>query len=133
MKTIYRSNDGKDFESKESCINHENKLKTLKNIFNKLVDENFFQNYKIVPFIHNVKIDNLGNPKKSDWNNKYCGYVLMGGRMGNGDTVVSFKLRNNKLLIFRWSTDDSEDKRYLGSIIINNRKEKLNKIVKNIN
>jgi hypothetical protein len=106
----------------------------IRKIFNKLVEEKFFEKYKIKPFIHNVKITNLGNPSKYDWKDKYCDYVLMHGRYGNGDTIVSFKIRKNKLLIFRWDTDSSEyeGKRYLGSIIINDRLEKIKKITNGI-
>ena len=131
MKTIYKSDSGKEFVCKDDCIKHENKSKKLRKIFNKLVDEKFFPNYKIKPFFHNVEISTLGNPSKSDWKEKYQGYVLMHGRMGNGNTIVSFKLRKNKLLIFRWDTDscESEGKRYLGSITFDNRKEKLEKII----
>jgi len=106
----------------------------MKKIFDKLVDENFFENYKIVPFYHNYKVTNLGNPSKNDWIDKYQGYVLVHGRMGNGNTIVSFKLRGNKLLIFRWDTDDSESdgKRYMGSIIVGNRKEKIKKLIEKV-
>ena len=134
MITLYKSIDGKEFTDKSSCEKHETDLIKMKKIFNRLVDEKFFPNYKIRPFFHNSEITNLGNPSKSDWINRYQGYVLVHGRYGNGNTIVSFKLRGNKLLIFRWDTDDceSEGKRYLGHIEIDSRKTKLEKIIKKI-
>ena len=134
MLTIYKSIDGKEFTDKTSCEKHENDLIKMKKIFEKLVDEDFFRNYKIKPFFHNSEITTLGRPTKYDWINKYNGYRLVSGRYGNGDTIVSFKLRGNKLLIFRWDTDDSESdgKRYLGHIDIDSRKAKLQKIVKKL-
>jgi hypothetical protein len=109
--------------------------KRIKIIFYKLIDQNFFENYKIPKFFHNYEITNLGKPTKNDWISKYNGYKLVIGRCGNGDTIISFKLRPTKLLIFRWDTDDTitEGKRYLGSINIQNpRKLKLEKIITKI-
>ncbi len=135
MITIYRTIDEKDFTDKLQAEKHENNLIKMKKIFEKLVDEKFFPNYRIKPFFHNTEITTLGNPSKNDWRDKYHGYRLVSGRYGNGDTIVSFKLRKNKLLIFRWDTDDSEyeGKKYLGSININEpRRIKLEKIIKKI-
>lgn len=134
MKTIYKSIDGKEFTERTSCEKHETDLLKMKKIFEKLVDEDFFHNYKIKSFFHNSEITTLGRPQKYDWRDKYHGYRLVNGRYGNGDTVVSFKLRRNKLLIFRWDTDDSESdgKIYLGHIEIDSRKTKLEKIVNKI-
>lgn len=134
MKTIYVANDGKKFTNKEKCKRHENGLLKIKKIFYKLVDENFFENYKIVPFVHNHEVTNLGKPRKSDWKDHYRGYILVHGRMGNGDTIVTFKLRKNKLLIFRYDTDDYYNgKRYMGSINIENpRRLKIKKILKEV-
>lgn len=135
MKTTYKSIDGKEFTDKKSCEKHENDVIKIKRIFEKLVDEDFFHNYKIRPFFHNSEITTLGRPFKYEWRDKYCGYRLVNGRYGNGDTIVSFKLRPNKLLIFRWDTDDSEydGKTYLGSIDIREpRRIKLEKILNKI-
>ena len=135
MITIYKSIDGKEFTDKAICEKHENDLVKMKKIFEKLVDEDFFHNYKIKPFFHNSEITCLGRPSKNDWRDKYHGYRLVNGRYGNGDTIVSFKLRGDKLLIFRWDTDDSESdgKRYLGCINVNEpRRIKLEKIIKKI-
>jgi hypothetical protein len=135
MKTIYESNDGKQFPNQESCIKHETELKKLKKVFNKLVDENFFENYKIIPFFHNREVTTLGKPSKSNWKDKYKGYILVHGRMGNGDTIVTFKLRKNKLLIFRYDTDDYHENgmRYMGSVSTEPpRKLKIKKIMNQI-
>ena len=107
MKIIYKALDGREFDTEEKCIKHENKLLKLKRVFDKFVDEGVFPNYKIPTFYHNYDVSSLGKPSKSDWSYRYRGYVLVHGRMGNGDTVVSFKIRGNKLLVFRWDTDDS--------------------------
>lgn len=135
MKTIYQANDGKQFSNGESCVKHETDLNKLKRVFNKLVDDNFFENYKIVPFFHNTEVTTLGKPRKSDWKDKYKGYILVHGRMGNGDTIVTFKLRKNKLLIFRYDTDDShlDGMRYMGSVSLElPRKLKIKKIMNQI-
>lgn len=134
MKIIYKALDGREFDTEEKCIKHENKLLKLKRVFDKFVDEGVFPNYKIPTFYHNYDVSSLGKPSKSDWSYRYRGYVLVHGRMGNGDTVVSFKIRGNKLLVFRWDTDDSESegRKYLGSIVINDRLEKIKKIKEKI-
>ncbi len=135
MKIVYVAKDGKRFNDKNTCIKHENKIKYIQTIFENLVEQNFFPNYNIKPFFHNREITNLGNPKKEDWKPEYRGYVLMHGRMGNGDTIVTFKLRRNKLLIFRYDTDDeeSEGKIYMGYTPVNIRLEKLKKLKEIIN
>jgi hypothetical protein len=133
MRIIYKSIDGKQFNDKDICVKHENKLSLIKKTFDDLVDQNFFPNYNIRPFFHNREITTLENPKKSDWKPQYRGYVLMHGRMGNGDTIITFKIRGNKLLIFRYDTDDAEKKIYMGSIPINQRLEKLKRIKNIIN
>ena len=134
MIIIYKAFDGKEFTDKEDCLKRETYLTNLKKVFDKLVDEDFFKNYKIKPFYHNYEVTCLGSPTKDSWIPRYNGYVLVRGRMGNGDTVISFKLKRNKLLIFMWDTDDSESegKKYMGSITLDNRKEKLKKLIKNI-
>jgi len=135
MKIVYKSDDGKYFTNTESCIKYETDLNKLKKVFNKLVDDNFFENYKIVPFFHNWDVTTLGKPSKSNWNDNYRGYILVHGRMSNGDTIVTFKLRKNKLLIFRYDTDDSVNtgKIYMGSVSIElPRKLKIKKILNQI-
>ena len=135
MLTYYVTKDGVGFADKSESEKHEVKLLKMKKIFDKLVDEKFFPNYKIPKFFHNYEVTNLGNPSKNDWRDSYHGYRLVNGRYGNGDTIVSFKLRGNKLLIFRWDTDDSESegKRYLGCINVDEpRRIKLEKLIKKI-
>jgi len=135
MKIIYRADDGKEFSIISQCEKHESNNKKLKQIFYKLVDENFFENYKIPKFFHNFEVTNLGKPSKNNWIERYHGYVLVHGRYGNGNTIISFKLRKNKLLIFQWDTDDSESegKKYLGSVNIDEpRRIKLEKIINKI-
>lgn len=111
------------------------KSRRIRKIFYKLVEDNFFESYKIKPFFHNRLIENLGKPSKNNWSDVYCGYILVYGRYGNGNTIVTFKLRNDKLLIFRYDTDDEETcgKIYLGHIKLkHSRKYKIEKIKERI-
>ena len=118
MKTVYRALDGKEFEDKEKCLKHEAGLLKMKELFDILVGADFFQNYKIPTFYHNHDVSNLGKPSCSDWKYSIHGYVRVYGRMGNGNTCITFKLRKRHLLIFRFDTDDDRksDKRYLCKI-----------------
>lgn len=118
MRIEYIAFDGKAFSSESACIKHEKYATEIRHIFNGLVDDNFFENYKIPMFIHNVEISNLGKPSHSDWKCDKNGYIRMRGRMGNGDTWIVFKLRKHKLLIFRYETDNdiNEKRRYYGCV-----------------
>ena len=115
-KVIFRSNlSGEEFETEELCSKHDSKLMKAHDCFEKLVDINFFSQIKIQPFIHNVRIENLGNPSKASWYYTESGYVRMSGRMGNIDTVVKLKIRRNKHLVILIGEFDTKWK-YLMSL-----------------
>lgn len=112
--TVYVSTDGKEFDSTSDCKKWEKHLR-LDAFHKKLLACNFHARCKIEPYFHNVEIKFMGtahtSPNLSN-NNSYC---LMGGRMGNGDDRIRYKLRGGTIAFIRYSTDDNEQK-YICSI-----------------
>jgi len=143
MEIRYVSIDSRSFKNEQDCIKNDNLVLKIKMIFDKLVDDNFFENYKIPTFYHNREHSNLGKPSKGDFGYYLRGYIIVHGKMGNGNTWITFKLRKNKLLIFKEEMDGDFDKwqqkRYYGCIditkyldVCESRRLKIEKIVKKI-
>ena len=115
MQIIYRSFDDKEFDSLERCLSNDAYNNRLRDIFIKLKENGMLEEYKI-EFFHNKMIEHIGCPKYENWSYRMHGYRIMGGRMGNADTYVVFKMRKDNLLIFLQDTD-SIKKRYYGRIV----------------
>jgi hypothetical protein len=121
LVTTYIANDGSRFTTEKDCKEHEN-LVLLNNLHKMLIKCNFHDRFKIIPYFHNRDITTIGNGFVQEKLNEYVGetpsYLLMGGRMGNGDCRVRYKIRGKKhILLLRYSHDsDIPDQVYLGKI-----------------
>jgi hypothetical protein len=110
LVTTYIANDGSRFTNEKDCKEHEN-LMLLNNLHKMLIKCNF----------HN-DITTIGNRFIQEELDEFVGetpsYLLMGGRMGNGDCRVRYKIRGVKhILLLRYSHDvDIPDQVYLGKI-----------------
>lgn len=105
--TVYVSNDNKEFRTEKECKKWEQHL-VLDGLHKKLIECDFHSRCKIRPYFHNSDIKFIGGK----WTSKDLGtnnsYLLMGGRMGNGDDRVRYKLRGSTIIMLKYSTDDSE-------------------------
>lgn len=106
MKIIYQAIDGKNFDVEENCIEYENNLLKIKEIFRKLVDAYFFRDLPIKnsPY-HNIH--DFNNPFKNDFNINKHGYLIYGSGFGDYDIYIIFKLRNNKLIALFYDEDEN--------------------------
>lgn len=126
---VYVSKDGSEYYTEKECRENDNFI-DIKKLHKKLLECNFYKRYKIVPYFHNYDVtcieprselkeylydtyDKKGNTRES------CApsYVLVYGRMGNGNDYVRLKKRGNKIILLKWSDDsDIRDVDYLGTI-----------------
>jgi hypothetical protein len=119
--TTYIANDGSRFLNEKSCLEHES-YTLLNELHQKLIECNFHRRFKIVPYFHNTEISNIGGnyaqQKLDNYQNETPSYILMRGRMGNGDDRVRYKMRGKKyILLLRYSHDvDVKEQVYLGKI-----------------
>lgn len=127
--TVFRSIDGVEFLKEEECIKHENMFlrkkkeqesySLINELHKKLLLCDFHGRYKIIPYFHNREIKFIGGKYTENKLSKDYSYMLMGGRMGNGDDRVRYKIRSDKsILLLKYNTDDSDfDKQeYFGKI-----------------
>lgn len=119
--TVYVSEDGKEFTQSDKCKQWEQHLK-LNQLHQKLIECNFHDTCRIRPYFHNTKIKFIGRAgsiwnttaKKLTTNNSY---LLMNGRMGNGDDRVRYKFHGSTIVMLKYSTDaDWSDQEYLCSL-----------------
>ena len=111
---VYVSDDGKEFESIKDCHYHENYLKLLP-LHEKLVELKFYDRFKIVPYYHNFDVKVI-RPKSKLMDGVYTSFVIVYGRMGNGDCRVRLKIRGENILLIRYNTDGESKPVYLGKI-----------------
>ena len=111
MEIRYVAFDKKMFKTEKDCLKHEKRIRELKYVFDKLVEEKFFESYKTTCSY----FKDLGKPTKNDWRWDIRGYVRIYGRMGNGDIQIRFKLRGYRLIILSYDCDEG-DVKYLGSV-----------------
>lgn len=112
--TVYVSTDKREFNSEKECKEWEQHL-VLDELHNKLIECDFHSRCKIRPYFHNTDIKFIGGKytlKELASNNSY---LLMGGRMGNGDDRVRYELRGSTIVMIKYSTDNNEQE-YLCSI-----------------
>lgn len=112
--TVYVSTDNKEFQSEKDCKKWEEHL-VLNELHKKLIECDFHSRCKIRPYFHNVDIKFIGGKHTSKDLANNNSYLLMGGRMGNGDDRVRYKLRGSTIVMIKYSTDDNEQG-YLCSI-----------------
>lgn len=111
---FYVSEDGKEYDSKEKCLEHEKFLK-IRLLHYKLNQLNFYKRFKIVPYFHNYQVTNIEPNDKGFYESKNFYYTLVSGRMGNSDDKIRFKIRGNNILLLRYNNDDQEQ-HYVGKI-----------------
>ena len=112
--TVYVSTDNKEFNSENECKKWEDHL-VLDELHKKLIECDFHSRCKIRPYFHNNDIKFIGDKYTSKDLAINNSYLLMGGRMGNGDDRVRYKLRGSIIVMLKYSTDDNEQE-YLCSI-----------------
>lgn len=105
--TVYVSTDNKEFSSASECKKWETHLK-LSKLHQNLLMCDFHSRCVIVPYFHNSTIMFIGNKHTSKDLAPNNSYLLMGGRMGNGDDRVRYKLRGSTIAMLRYSTDSIE-------------------------
>lgn len=114
---VFVSHDEEEFTSEKDCREHERDLK-IKALHSKLLDCNFHKRFKIVPYFHNYEVTNLG--PASYWKEELddnLSFVLVRGRMGNGDDRVKYRKNGKNLVLIRYSLDaDIAEQVYLGKI-----------------
>lgn len=107
--TIYIANDNKEFSTENECLKWEIHLR-LDQFHKNLLLCNFHPRCKIIPYYHNRDISAIGNEYTDKNLSPNNSYLLMGGRMGNGDDRVRYKLHGSTITLLRYSTDDNEQK-----------------------
>lgn len=105
--TVYVSTDNKEFTSEKDCKKWEHHL-VLDELHKKLIECDFHIRCKIKPYFHNSDIKFIGGKYISKDLASNNSYLLMGGRMGNGDDRVRYKLRGSRILMIKYSTDSNE-------------------------
>lgn len=105
--TVYVSSDDKEFTSEKDCMIWEKHL-ALNKLHKKLLECDFHCRCKIKPYFHNIDIKFIGSQYTSKELSNNNSYLLMGGRMGNGDDRVRYKLKGSKITMIKYSTDDTE-------------------------
>jgi hypothetical protein len=105
--TVYVSTDNKEFNSEKDCKQWEQHL-VLDELHKKLIECDFHGRCKIKPYFHNSDIKFIGGKYTSKDLASNNSYLLMGGRMGNGDDRVRYKLRGSTIVMIKYSTDDNE-------------------------
>ncbi len=118
--TVYVSTDGKEFNTPKECKYHE-AFTIIENLHKKLITCDFHSGFKIVPYFHNRDITHIGKHQGACWvdtglHNTDASYVLMHGRMGNGNCRVRYKKRGDSILLIRYNTDGQTSPVYLGKI-----------------
>ena len=117
--TVYIAWDGAEFTSERKCKNWETHL-ALDALHKNLLESDFHSRYRISSYFHNRQIDFLGNG--SGWYfedlREDNSFLLMGGRMGNGDDRVRYNVsgKGQKIVLLKFDTEDSTNQRYLGSL-----------------
>lgn len=114
--TVYVSDDNIEFDTKKNCIIHDNFLKFSK-LHEALIKLDFYKRFKIKPYFHNSDVTNI-SPRSEliKGDNNFIYYVLVRGRMGNGNDIIRFKFRKNHILILKCDTDDVRNQEYIGKI-----------------
>lgn len=112
--TVYVSADNKEFNSEKECKKWEQHL-VLDKLHKKLIECDFHSRCKIRPYFHNTYINFIGDKYTSKDLASNNSYLLMSGRMSNGDDRVRYKLRGSTIVIIKYSTDDNKQE-YLCSI-----------------
>lgn len=105
--TVYVSTDNKEFNSENDCKKWEQHL-ILEELHKKLILCDFHSRCKIKPYYHNYDIKFIGGKHTSKDLASNNSYLLVGGRMGNGDDRVRYKLRGSTIVMIKYSTDDNE-------------------------
>lgn len=115
--TVYVSTDNEEFNSETECKEWEQYL-VLDGLHKKLIECDFHSRCKIKPYFHNADIKFIGGKDTSKDLSSNISYLLMGGRMGNGDDRVRYKLRGSTIVMIKYSTHDNEQE-FLCSISSN--------------
>lgn len=110
----YVSKDGQEFSDRKECMQYEEYI-TINNLHKKLLLLNFHHRFSIQPFFHNIEINNISCQYPQENLKSDMSYLLMRGRVGNGDDRVRYKKRGEKIILLRYSTD-SDQVIYLGHI-----------------
>lgn len=111
---VYVSKDQKNFLSESDCKEWEQHL-VFDQLHKNLLKCDFHPRCKIQPYFHNSEIKFIGGTMTDinlDINNSY---LLVRGRMGNGDDRVRYKSHGSKIVMLKHYTDDNEEE-YLCSI-----------------
>jgi hypothetical protein len=96
-----------DYPSESDCKKREQHL-ILDELHKKLILCDFHSRCKIRPYYHNFDIKFIGGKYISKDLASNNSYLLMDGRMGNGDDRVRYKLRGSTIVMIKYSTDDNE-------------------------
>jgi hypothetical protein len=112
--TLYVSNDNKEFLSEKDCKLWEQHLK-LDQLHKNLIQCDFHGRCKIRPYYHNTEIKFIGGRNTSKDLSSDNSYILMHGRMGNGNDMVRYKIHGSTIVMLKYSTD-SNDQEFLCSI-----------------
>ena len=104
---VYISEDGKEFYCPKECKKWEEHV-VLDQLHKNLIECNFHGRCKIRPYYHNVDIKHIGGRFTEKNLASDNSYMLMGGRMGNGDDRVRYKLHGSTIVMIKYSTDDNK-------------------------
>ena len=105
--TVYVSTDNKEFNSEKECKKWEQHI-VLDELHKKLIECDFHSRCKIRPYFHNSDIKFIGGKYTSKDLASNNSYLLMGGRMGNGDDRVRYKLRGSTIVMIKYSNNEQE-------------------------
>lgn len=118
IREVWRNPIKNEIESQ--MYKFESNYAKLSKLHNELIKLNFYERFKIRPFFHNKQITNIkpSNKEIKRIDDNRLSYLLMTGRMGNGDTRIILKTKGNNIVLIKYHTDNELDSKpeYLGRI-----------------
>ena len=93
-------------------------METIKKLHIDLMKCEFHKQFKIRPYLHNKNIINIHNDYANTLNDNLS-YVLMHGRMGNGNDIIRYKKRGSSIVLLKYNSESLDKQEYLGSIPYN--------------